>query len=120
MSQFYKLKLVFYMIKFPRWNFSRSIFPSRKNSSWNCFFTWSNFPDEIFQDQIFQVEKIQVEIGFFQLEFFLLGKFDLEKIQVEKIQVEKIQVEKIQVEKIQDEKKQVQIFPRSKIPVQIC
>ena len=98
MSQFYKLKLVFYMIKFPRWNFSRSIFPSRKNSSWNCFFTWSNFPDEIFQDQIFQVEKIQVE----------------------KIQVEKIQVEKIQVEKIQDEKKQVQIFPRSKIPVQIC
>ena len=98
MSQFYKLKLVFYMIKFPRWNFSRSIFPSRKNSSWNCFFTWSNFPDEIFQDQIFQVEKIQVE----------------------KIQVEKNQVEKIQVEKIQDEKKQVQIFPRSKIPVQIC
>ena len=34
MSQFYKLKLVFYMIKFPRWNFSRSNFPSRKNSSW--------------------------------------------------------------------------------------
>ena len=98
MSKFYKLKLVFYMIKFPRWNFSRSNFPSRKNSSWNWFFTWSNFPDEIFQDQIFQVEKIQVE----------------------KIQVEKIQVEKIQVEKIQDEKKQVQIFPRSKIPVQIC
>ena len=25
------------------------------------FYTWSNFPDEIFQVQIFQVEKIQVE-----------------------------------------------------------
>ena len=45
------------------------------------FYTWSNFPDEIFQVQIFQVEKIQVE-----------------KIQVEKIQVEKSKFKKIHVQ----------------------
>ena len=34
MSKFSKLKLVFCMIKFPRWNFSSSNFPCWKNSSW--------------------------------------------------------------------------------------
>ena len=47
------------------------------------YYTWSNFPDEIFQVQIFQVEKIQVE-----------------KIHVQKIKVWKIEGEKSKMKKI--------------------